>query len=320
MKYALLSGLLWGADTTFLALLVTLGMSSYMSSAMAYVGIVGACVHDVLCALILCSYMAYRKKWHATLAIIRKPKLLVPIVLTSLLGGPIGMSGYALAARNIGAGYAAAISALYPAFGVVLSSLILKERLNVLRYGAFIITLVSVGLLGYCSCAENGSNGAAMSLSSIVIGLCAALLSVVGWGSEAVVCAWATRQQDVDDEVMLHIRETVSALSYAMIIVPLCSILPVFHVTIFQSLPLVSLAIFVAFLGTASYLCYYRGIARVGATRAMAGNITYAVWAMIITSLVSRDIPSILAWICCVIIIVCTLIVASPQKKVSFAK
>lgn len=323
MKYSILSGLFWGIDTALLALLVALSVSGLMPASTLYVGVVGACIHDILCAIILWFYMLYRSKLHETIAVFKRKKVIIPIVLSSLLGGPIGMTGYAIAANNIGAGYAAAISALYPAFGVILSSILLRERLSSLKYCAFAVTLIAVGVLGYCSCAQT-SNGADFSESasygiasygSIALGLFAAILSVIGWGSEAVACAWATRKQSVDDEVMLNIRETVSALAYAVAIVPLCTILPVFRVTIIKSYGLIALALAISLLGTASYLCYYRGIAKVGATRAMAGNITYAVWSMIAAAILSKTMPPIIAWGCCVVIIAGTVIVAHNESK-----
>ena len=312
MKYSLISGLFWGVDTALLAVLVALSVNGLTPSAVWYVGVVGACVHDVVCAVILWIYMACRSKLCETVALCKRKKLIVPIVLSSLLGGPIGMTGYAIAASNIGAGYAAAISALYPAFGIVLSSIVLRERLSALKYCAFAVTLIAVGVLGYCSCAES-STATVSSVGSLVLGLIAAIFSVIGWGSEAVACAWATRKQSVDDEVMLHVRETVSALSYALLIVPLCTILPVFSVKIMQSAGFIALTIFIALLGAASYLCYYRGIAQVGATRAMAGNITYAVWSMIAAALLSQTIPPLIAWVCCVAIIAGTVVVASEK-------
>lgn len=311
MKYSLISGLFWGVDTALLAVLVALSVHGLTPSAVWYVGVVGACVHDVVCAVILWIYMVCRSKLRETVALCKRVKLIVPIVLSSLLGGPIGMTGYAIAASNIGAGYTAAISALYPAFGIVLSSIVLHERLSSLKYCAFTVTLIAVGVLGYCSYAES-STATIFSPGSIVLGLIAAIFSVIGWGSEAVVCAWATRKQSVDDEVMLHVRETVSALSYTIVIMPLCTLLPVFRVCI-DSMYLLALALFISLLGTASYLCYYRGIAEVGATRAMAGNITYAVWSMIAAALLSQTIPPLIAWACCVVIIVCTIVISSKS-------
>ena len=80
-----------------------------------------------------------------------------------------------------------------------------------------------------------------------------------------------------------------------------------------QSAGFIALTIFIALLGAASYLCYYRGIAQVGATRAMAGNITYAVWSMIAAALLSQTIPPLIAWVCCVVIIAGTVVVASEK-------
>ena len=127
------------------------------------------------------------------------------------------MSGYVLAASNIGAGYAAAISALYPAFGAVLSAIVLKERLSAKKYAAFTLALIAVGALGYYSCSDAQNTLGSANITNTLLGLAGAFLSVIGWGSEAVVCAWATRKQSADDETILHIRETVSAISYTII-------------------------------------------------------------------------------------------------------
>ena len=327
MKYAFLSGLLWGVDTALLAVLTALLTTTDNTNFVIFVGFLGALLHDAVCAIFMWIYVSIRKKWHKTLEILNKPRLLALIIVGSLLGGPLGMSGYVLAASNIGAGYAAAISAFYPAFGTVLSAIILRERLSAPKYAAFALSLVAVSVLGYCSCASSSLN---MSISNAILGLFGAALSVIGWGSEAVVCAWATRHKNIDDEIILHIRETTSAFAYfiiSTIAIAYTAIFSVFKGTakgalqgLSEYIPLSAsslnplkialMAIIVGLLGVSSYLFYYRGIAKVGASRAMAANVTYAAWSMVATAIISCTMPSILSWICCITIMCSTVFVA----------
>ncbi len=330
MKYAFLSGFLWGIDTALLAVLTTFLNYNSSTNSVIFVGILGALLHDAVCAIFMWIYISTRKKWHKTLEILNKPRILALIIVGSLLGGPLGMSGYVLAASNIGAGYAAAISAFYPAVGTVLSALILRERLSAAKYSAFALALIAVSALGYFSCAQDAQSYAN---SNTILGLAGAILSVVGWGSEAVVCAWATRQKSIDDEIILHIRQTTSAFAYVIIaIIAIVSSIFVsstvtstgtsavtstglesyisLNTSSLQSFKIAGMAIIVGLLGVSSYLCYYRGIAKVGASRAMAANVTYAAWSMIVTAIISCTMPSVLAWICCITIMCSTVFVA----------
>ncbi|WP_421786857.1 EamA family transporter [Gardnerella sp. DNF00753] len=330
MKYAFLSGFLWGIDTALLAILTTFLSYNSSTNSVIFVGILGALLHDAVCAIFMWIYISTRKKWHKTLEILNKPRILALIIVGSLLGGPLGMSGYVLAASNIGAGYAAAISAFYPAVGTVLSALILRERLSAAKYSAFALALIAVSALGYFSCAQDAQS---YVNSNTILGLAGAILSVVGWGSEAVVCAWATRQKSIDDEIILHIRQTTSAFAYVIIaIIAIVSSIFVsstvtstgtsavtstglesyisLNTSSLQSFKIAGMAIIVGLLGVSSYLCYYRGIAKVGASRAMAANVTYAAWSMIVTAIISCTMPSVLAWICCITIMCSTVFVA----------
>lgn len=334
MKYAFLSGFLWGIDTALLAVLTTFLSYNSSTNSVIFVGILGALLHDAVCAIFMWVYISTRKKWHKTLEILNKPRILALIIVGSLLGGPLGMSGYVLAASNIGAGYAAAISAFYPAVGTVLSALILRERLSAAKYAAFALALIAVSALGYFSCAQDAQS---YTNSNTILGLAGAILSVVGWGSEAVVCAWATRQKSIDDEIILHIRQTTSAFAYVIIaIIAIISSIFVsstvtstvtsaststvtsaglesyisLNTSSLQAFKIAGMAIIVGLLGVSSYLCYYRGIAKVGASRAMAANVTYAAWSMIVTAIISCTMPSVLAWICCITIMCSTVFVA----------
>ena len=133
-------------------------------------------------------------------------------MLAALLGGPIGMTGYLIAINNIGPGYTAIISTFYPAFGTLLAFLLLGERMRPRQIVALMVALAAVAVIGWSSSSEE-------TTGSALIGVLAALGCVVGWGSEAVLLAWGMRDDIVDNETALHIRQTTSGLTYLLIVI-----------------------------------------------------------------------------------------------------
>ena len=213
VKYGLTSGVLWGLDTVILGIALT--MSPYIGTleAFAFAAIASSALHDIFCALWLALYMGVRGRLKDTWAALRTRSGKV-VVLGALLGGPVGMTGYVIAINNIGAGYTAIISAFYPAVGAILSFIILKERMNVKQLVAFVCALGGIVAMGVLSLTD------AETVGDPVIGLVGAAACVLGWGSEAVLCGWGMRDDAVDNETALQIRETTSALVYAIVVLP----------------------------------------------------------------------------------------------------
>lgn len=213
VKYGLTSGVLWGLDTVILGIALT--MSPYIGTleAFAFAAIASSALHDIFCAIWLAIYMGVRGRLKDTWAALRTRSGKV-VVLGALLGGPIGMTGYVIAINNIGAGYTAIISAFYPAVGAILSFIILKERMNAKQLIAFACALGGIVAMGMLSLTD------AETVGDPVLGLVGAAACVLGWGSEAVLCGWGMRDDAVDNETALQIRETTSALVYAIVVLP----------------------------------------------------------------------------------------------------
>lgn len=171
-----------------------------------------ALLHNLACALILLVYMGVRGRLRDTFAAI-KTNSGKAVMGAAVLGGPIGMSGYLIAINNIGPGYTAIISTFYPAVGTLLAYVFLKERMHLKQIVALLVALGGVILMGWSSMTAEVPGNAA-------IGIGAALLCVVGWGSEAVILAWGMRDEAVDNEA-LQIRETTSALVYLVVVGPI---------------------------------------------------------------------------------------------------
>ena len=264
-------------------------------------------MHDAACALWLFGYMGARRRLRDTLAALKTRSGKV-VMLGALLGGPLGMTGYVVAINNIGAGYTAIISAFYPAFGALMAFLVLKERMCPRQFAALACALCGVMVMGYATSGDAASGNAAL-------GLAGAVVCVVGWGSEAVLCAWGMRDDAVDNETALQIRETTSAVVYALVVLPL------FGAWGFTASAVPTLATGVVALsglaGAASYLFYYKGIATIGAARGMALNITYSAWAVVFGLVLLGSVPSVLQVVCCVVIMAGTVLAACDWDELA---
>lgn len=305
MKYGFFSGILWGLDTVILG--IGLAMAPYVgtAAAAAFASIVGSFLHDAFCAIWLFGYMALKGRLKDTVAALKTRSGKV-VVLGALLGGPIGMTGYVIAISNIGAAYTAIISAFYPAVGAFLSYVLLKERMTKGQIVALCAALLGVMAMGYLSAGSS-------EMANAPLGLFGAALTVIGWGSEAVLCAWGMKDDSVDNETALQIRETTSALVYGIVV------LPIFGAWSFASTAIPSVATgFIALsglAGAASYLFYYKGISTIGAAKAMALNISYSAWAVVFGFLLLGTVPTIPSVVCCVVILVGTILAATDWNE-----
>lgn len=305
MRYGLLSGILWGLDTVVLG--IALAMAPFVGSpeAAAHASIASSFIHDLFCAVWLLLYMGARGRLGDTWQALRTRSGKV-VMLGALLGGPIGMTGYVIAINNIGAAYTAIISAFYPALGAFLSFVLLGERMGRRQLVALAAALLGVMAMGYVSAGSS-------ELGNPVLGLIGAALTVVGWGSEAVLTAWGMRDDAVDNETALQIRETTSALVYGVVVLPL------FGAWGFAASALPSMATGVvalsALAGATSYLFYYKGIARIGAAKAMALNISYSAWAVVFGLVLQGTVPTAASVACCLVILVGTVLAASDWRE-----
>lgn len=301
MRWGVFSGALWGLDTVILG--IALAMAPFAGASQA--SMASALLHDAICALILFVYMGARGRLGRTLAAIRT-RSGKAIALGAILGGPFGMTGYLIAINNIGPGYTAIISTFYPAVGTLLAYLFLKERMRPRQILALLIALAAIILIGY------SSTGSATS-GNAVLGIVAALACVLGWGSEAVILAWGMRDDEVDEDSALQIRESTSALVYLLVVAPIAGVLG-FGIRAIPTLGTGVIAL-AALAGTASYLFYYTAINTVGASRGMALNISYSAWAVIFALLLIGTVPSVLQIVCCMVILVGTVLAATPNWK-----
>ena len=300
-RYGFFSGALWGLDTVVLA--IALAMTPFLDFGQS--ALAGAVLHDVACALILLVYMGVRGRLTDTVKALRtRPGK--SVIVAALLGGPIGMSGYLIAIDNIGPGLTAIISTFYPALGTLLAFILLKERMAPRQIVALLVALGAIVATGWSATSEPIEGGNA------ILGVIGALACVIGWGSEAVILTWGMRDEAVDNEVALQIRETTSAAVYLFVVAPIAGVFGfTLHSLAHLSAGVVALA---GLAGTASYLFYYKALSAIGASRGMALNISYSAWAIIFAlAFPPHTIPTLTQVICCIVILVGTVLAATPS-------
>jgi drug/metabolite transporter (DMT)-like permease len=305
MKYGLLSGILWGLDTVILGLFLGHVEGMPLKNIMITAPFLSTFFHDLASALWMFMYTLIRNRLPALVEALKTRNAKV-IMIGALLGGPVGMTGYVLAIGHIGPGYTAVISAIYPAVGAMLASLFLKEVFRPRQWVGLLISISAIIALSYSS-----SN----DISNFVLGVFLALLSVIGWAGEGVICSYGMRDENVGDEQAIIIRQSTSALVFAALILPLVKAWGQ-AIQITSSRTILLYVLLAGLAGGFSYLFYYRAIHRIGVGKSMALNITYSTWAVIFDYLFLGNRPGVLNLILCVLIVLGALMAAYEKDEV----
>nr|WP_320026647.1 DMT family transporter [uncultured Acetobacterium sp.] len=270
LGFGVVSGMTWGLSGVIMS--IAFGMAPFTEGASLLVApLVGAALHDGFAGFWVFLFNLFNGKWREYGRSLRtKPGMMV--CLAAMFGGPIGMSGYMLGITLAGPSYALAITAIYPAIGAILSVIFLKEKIGVRTWIGILLSIMGVAIVSWVP-------PAAESFPYFYAGIALAFLAAIGWGTEGVISGFGMDM--VDPEVAVGIREATSFVVYLVAVIPL--LLGVVGYQMFfgafttASIGVIAMA---ALLGGGSYICWYTAINKTGASRAMALNITYALWSV----------------------------------------
>ncbi len=309
MFAGIIAGITWAIETIVLG--IALAMSPFCSTEQAIflAPFVSTFLHDACSAIWATAYNGVRGNlknvWKAFMT--KSGKW---VVAAAVIGGPIGMTGYVLAVNYMGASIGAVASAVFPAIGSILAYIFLKEKMKWYQWIFLIFTLLGVYGLSYSP---------DLQIENFWLGLLGAAMCAFGWGIEAVVLAKCLKDPEVLDEYALQIRQTTSALTYGIIILPILKgwgfTTGLFNAESGWVLPTIAIA---ALFATVSYLFYYKAIAQIGASKAMALNVTYCAWAIVFTVIILRD-TSVLTpttILCAAVVLVCGIFAAADFKEI----
>lgn len=302
MLTGLAGGALWALDTVILGMALALPVFTGDPKAAILAPFASTFLHDLCSSLWMLGYTGLRRQYKAVWQALRTRGGRF-VALGALLGGPVGMTGYVLAINAIGPAYTAIISALYPALGTVLAHFFLKEKLRPTGLIGLALSIGGVIALGY-------TPGAALPKGHL-LGFGCALLCCIGWAAEGVICTYGLQSSTVTNAQALQIRQPVSALTYAVVLLPACKGWG-FTAGLFGTRALWIIAL----CGTASYLCYYKALGTLGTGKAMPLNITYAAWSLPFSYLLLHQVPGTKDILCALVVLLGALLAAyeKPQK------
>ncbi len=304
LLWGVVSGATWGFDGVILGM--ALGLAPFTDGNSLYAGaLAGACLHDGFAGFFLFFYNLFTGRWKEYGRTLRtKPGMIV--CLGALFGGPIAMSGYLVGINMAGATYSLAITAMYPAVGAILAVFILKERITPRVWIGIILCIAGAVIVGWVPPDTS-------EYPHFYLGLGLSLLATFGWGMEGVLSTYGMDMADPD--IAIGIRESTSFVVYLVGILPIAGGMAMFWNSFTQS-SIMYLAL-AGFAGGLSYLCWYRALNTTGVGRAMALNITYALWAIVFSfMLTDMEITANLIGGAVVITLGTILVVANPKELI----
>ncbi|MBR4610605.1 MAG: DMT family transporter [Erysipelotrichaceae bacterium] len=307
MYAGIIAGITWAIDTIILG--IVLGSMQFISDAEAILlaPFVLTFLHDLFSAVYCAIFNLLKGNRNKFIEALRSKNGRF-IALASLIGGPVGMSGYVMAVANLGSSLAAVGSAIYPAVGSILAHFFLKEKLPLYRFVFLLIALCGIYGLSYSP---------QQQIVNLGLGVLGIMMCGFGWGIEAVIIAKCVKDDSVTNETALQIRQSTSALIYGLVILPIVKgydlVLSLFEHNLNNVVAISTAALF----GTVSYLFYYEAITKIGASKAMALNSTYAAWAVIISAVILKDYSLLnpVTIICTLVVIVFGVLAGTDLKE-----
>lgn len=167
-------------------------------------------------------------------------------------------------------------------------------------FAGLTLSIFSVIILGYSP--DNIAN------KNFLVGFLSALVCVLGWSLESVICAYGMKDDEVSSTQALQIRQFVSSIFYGIIIIPIIGGVELSKVAITSNISI--LICFTALIGTVSYMFYYNAIDRIGPVKATGLNITYCIWSIIFDVVILGNCITLKLILCSVLIIIGSIMVS----------
>jgi drug/metabolite transporter (DMT)-like permease len=282
----LLSGATWGVVAILLPATGQLPGASLPATSVAVAAVFAAAAAVFL---LICSGIAGAL---ADVVRVLASRRALTIGVCSLLGGPLFMGGYVAAVILAGPADALTATATYPVIGAILARLLLRQRLD--RVGWIGVTVTAAGATLIAVDAGGSDDGV-----RTLVGIAVALGAAAAVALEGIV---ATRAMvGLDTNTVMAAREVLSAAMFGLIVLVVPGgIATVGHVVTSAGLlvPIVGAGV----IGAYSYVVWYRSIRKIGVARAMALNISYAMWGALFAWSVLHTPLTLLALTGCVVV------------------
>ena len=266
-------------------------------------------LHDFFSSIWLFFYL-WRKRKLFELKRTIKSKNMFLIFLGALFGGPIGMSGYLLGIKYMGASYTASFSCTYLILGTILSVVFLKEKINLKMIIAVLINMAGIFILNF---QVNEMDSDKIS----ILGIFSLILCIFGWALEGLIASYILKYKNVDTEpsIAIFIRQLTSTVFYSFLIIPYIRAYNLVFIVLKSNIALYIALISV--IGSLSFFLWYYSMSIVGVARGISLNISYIIWTIIFEIIVFNVKFQLNFIVASILLIVSVILIAiSPEEKV----
>ena len=266
-------------------------------------------LHDFFSSIWLFFYL-WRKRKLFELKRTIKSKNMFLIFLGALFGGPIGMSGYLLGIKYMGASYTASFSCTYLILGTILSVVFLKEKINLKMIIAVLINMAGIFILNF---QVNEMDSDKIS----ILGIFSLILCIFGWALEGLIASYILKYKnaDIEPSIAIFIRQLTSTVFYSFLIIPYIRAYNLVFIVLKSNIALYIALISV--IGSLSFFLWYYSMSIVGVARGISLNISYIIWTIIFEIIVFNVKFQLNFIVASILLIVSVILIAiSPEEKV----
>jgi drug/metabolite transporter (DMT)-like permease len=284
----LMSGATWGVVAVLLP-----GPGQLPGASLLATSVAVAALFDAAAAFFLLVRSGAAGSLGAVVRLLASRRVLA-VGVCSILGGPLFMGGYIAAVILAGPADALTATATYPVIGAILARVLLRQRLHRVAWLGVTVTAAGAALITVdASGSEDGVN--------VLVGVAVALGAAAAVAMEGIV---ATRAMvGLDTNVVMAVRELLSAILFGVVLLVVPSGIATAGALVTDTRLIVPI-VCGGVIGGYSYAIWYRSIRTIGVARAMALNISYAVWGALFAWSVRDASATLMAATGCVVVTV----------------
>ena len=312
-KYGVIAGLFSGitwALYTIINNLITKNtiFNSYMEKMFIPVLVI-VFLHDFFSSIWLFFYLWRRKKLFELKKTIKSKNIFL-IFLGALFGGPIGMSGYLLGIKYMGASYTASFSSTYLILGTILSVIFLKEKINLKMIVAVLINMIGIFILNF-QINKMGSDKIS------ILGIFFLILCIFGWALEGLMASYILKYKNTDTEpsIAIFIRQLISTVFYSFLIIPYIRAYNLVFIVLKTNIVLYIALISV--IGSLSFFLWYYSMSIIGVARGISLNVSYIIWTIIFEIILFNAKFQLNFIVASILFVVSVILIAmTPEEKI----
>jgi drug/metabolite transporter (DMT)-like permease len=282
----LVSGATWGAVAVLLP-----GPGQLPDASLPATSVAVAALFDTAAAVFLLFRSAVAGSLVGVMRLLASRRVLA-VGVCSVLGGPLFMGGYIAAVILAGPSDALTATATYPVIGAILARVLLRQRLHRVAWLGVTVTAAGAALI---TADASGSDDSV----NVLVGVGVALAAAAAVALEGIV---ATRAMvGLDTNTVMAVRELLSAIMFGVVLLVVPTGIATAGMVVTDTRLIVPV-VCAGVIGGYSYAIWYRSIRTIGVARAMALNISYALWGAFLAWSVRDAPPTLLAVTGCAVV------------------